>query len=208
MTFPELKDFRLGWVPHYRRVFDHPASIFFKNDIADLASLQMASLSAEREEGYPGFVASIFEIPIDDPIDGIPTSFLKREAVYNILQAPYLELCPKEGRDRSSRGIICTPSTDEVYVKRWGADRFNHNFQRYGVDTVWNWDRDSGLRPCAVYLRHCYLAAKSMGDACFDSFLDDTYLVDRTTTIRRYLEEYPEVLDAVPPPALVGRYSG
>jgi hypothetical protein len=29
-----------------------------------------------------------------------------------------------------------------------------------------------------VYLRHCYFAAKSLGNVCFDSFLDETFLVD------------------------------
>ena len=30
LTFPTLKNFRLGRVPNHRRVFAHPASIFFK----------------------------------------------------------------------------------------------------------------------------------------------------------------------------------
>jgi hypothetical protein len=30
MTFPKLENFRLGRVPNFRRVFGHPASIFFQ----------------------------------------------------------------------------------------------------------------------------------------------------------------------------------
>ena len=65
-----------------------------------------------------------------------------------------------------------------------------------------------GVRPCAVYLRHCVLAAERMGAACYASFLDDTYLVDRSTTIRQYLAQHPEVMSTPPPPALAERYGG
>lgn len=42
LTFPHLANFRLGRVgPKYRRVFGHPASIFFQRDIADLVTLQI-----------------------------------------------------------------------------------------------------------------------------------------------------------------------
>jgi len=67
---------------------------------------------------------------------------------------------------------------------------------------------DSGLRPCATYLRHCVLASINMGKLCHDSFLDDTYLVDRETTIRSYLEKYPEIMNTSPPPELRERYGG
>ena len=33
VTFPTLTDFRLARVPKYRRVFGHPASIFFQRQI-------------------------------------------------------------------------------------------------------------------------------------------------------------------------------
>ena len=41
-----------------------------------------------------------------------------------------------------------------------------------------------------------------------ESFLDDTYLCDRKTSVRQYLEEHPEVLTKLPPPELAERYSG
>ena len=47
-----------------------------------------------------------------------------------------------------------------------------------------------------------------MGEVCLNSFLDDTYLADRRTVVRKYLEEYPDILDTRPPPELEGRYSG
>jgi hypothetical protein len=52
------------------------------------------------------------------------------------------------------------------------------------------------------------LAAKGFCQEAYESFLDCTYLADRVTTIRQYLQDHPEIMDELPPPELVGRYSG
>ena len=206
-TFPDLQNFRLGRVPNYRRVFGHPASIFMQRGIGNLETKELSSLSAEYAEGHPGFICSIFEVPNDDMMEnGLPSeAFLEREEEFNIIEVPYKDFYDA---DSSKKAVLCTSSSDEAYFSRWGEDRFEKNYRQYGIETIWGWKRDSGLRPCAVYLRHCYLAAKSMGDECFNSFLDETFLVDRKTTVREYLEKHPGVLDTTPPPELVGRYSG
>lgn len=64
------------------------------------------------------------------------------------------------------------------------------------------------MLPCRVYLRHCYLAAQKLGPEAHESFLDGTFLSDRQTTIREHLAKDPTILDELPPPNLVGRYSG
>ena len=211
LTFPTLTDFRLGRVPGYRRVFAHPTSVFFQRQIANLDTLEISSLSVEYvSEDFPGFVAVIFEVPNDDRIklkDGkvIPSrEFLEREEEFDIISVHYLEW---DGR-KVENGIICTRSTDERYLERWGKEHFEKHFVKYGVDTIWNWAEDSGMRPCALYLRHCYLAAKSMGEECFNSFLDDTFLIDRKTTVREYLSHNPHVLETKPDPRLHDRWTG
>jgi hypothetical protein len=208
MTFPALENFRLGRVPNYRRVFGHPASIFFQRGIANLETKEISSLSAEPCEGHPGFVCSIFEVPTDDMMkDGVPSlAFLKREEDFNIVNGvTYYSL---DDPSKIGTGVLCTSSDDDTYLSRWSEEHFQKQYKQYGVDTIWGWKRDSGLRPCAVYLRHCYLAAKSMGDECFGSFLDETFLVDRETKLRDYVVNNPQVLEVEPPPELVGRYSG
>merc|ERR1719491_2890157 len=48
-TFPELTNFRLGRVSNkYRRVFGHPASIFFQRGLANKHTQEFSSLSAEE----------------------------------------------------------------------------------------------------------------------------------------------------------------
>ena len=81
-------------------------------------------------------------------------------------------------------------------------------YGKYGVQQIWGWPRDCGATPCPVYLRHCVLAAEKAGPVASDSFLDETWLVDRETTVRAFLATHPEVMATRPPPELVGRYSG
>ena len=205
MTFPDLENFRIGRVRNYRRVFGHPTSIFFRRGIANLTTLEMSSLSAEYAEGHSGFVCSVFEVPNTDMMeDGVPSqAFLEREEEFDIVTVPYME---NDGT--LSEGILCMASTDEEYVKRWGEERFEKYYRQYGISTIWGYGRNSGLRPCRVYLRHCVLASKSMGSECHDSFLDDTFLVDRITTLREYLKQNPQVMTTEPPSDLAVRYSG
>jgi hypothetical protein len=70
-----------------------------------------------------------------------------------------------------------------------------------------------------VYLRHCVLAAwncdsegswskDGVGGIAYNSFLDQTFLVDRVTTIREYINQYPEVMETEPPDSLKERYNG
>lgn len=210
-TFPDLQNFRLGRLPNYLRVFAHPADIFFQRGIADLATKQMSSLSVEPREGAECIV-TVFEVPNKDMMeDGIPSqAFLEREAEFDIVLSPFFELdeSPPRFTTEPKEGIVCKRSTDEAFIQRWGREHFQEAYGKHGIDTIWGWPKDSGLRPCAVYLRHCYLAARRMGVECLRSFLDDTYLVDRKTTVRQYLEQYPEVLETQPPPELAERYGG
>lgn len=229
-TFPDLMNFRLGRVSNrYRRVFDHPTSIFFQRGLTNMETNELASLSAEEiepecESGYRGgFVCSVFEVPreqvyrdeesSDGTITTKPTgAFLEREEEYDIVEVPYTDFSETDRETEVSStnmGILCTRFTDEGFVERWGKDRFDENFGKYGIQTIWDWERESGLRPCRVYLRHCYLAAQSMGQECFDSFLDETFLVDRATTLREYIDQHPGLIEnTVPPPGFEQRYGG
>lgn len=278
LTFPTLENFRLGRVPNHRRVFGHPASIFFQRNIANIETLEMSSLSCEIAEGQ-SFVCSVFEVPNaglsaatataaaaddDAKTDGrgwIPSrAFLEREEEFEIAMVPYENLTPLDADNNDTapmrtetslsddtttstasssssgssaekksqmkkEGVICRRSSDEAYISQWGRARWETQYLKYGVETIWNWKRDSGLRPCPVYLRHCVLASwncggGAKGDAvgwsadddngglCYNSFLDDTYLVDRKTTIRAYLKQYPDVMTMEPPEGLRERYGG
>lgn len=271
LTFPTLKNFRLGRVPNHRRVFAHPASIFFQRDIANLDTLEMSSLSCEYHEGQ-SFICSVFEVPNEglsaaSTSDGdekkagsnnwVPSqAYLEREEEFEIAMVPYYEeMISMDGVDNvnnivpmrtetslsedtttssdsntekptaiKKEGVICCRSTDEAYISLWGEDHWKRQYLNFGVKTIWGWGKDSGLRPCATYLRHCVLASWNCGGGetnndsswssdgsggrCYNSFLDETYLVDRKTTIRDYLKRYPDVMSTEPPESLRERYGG
>ena len=50
--------------------------------------------------------------------------------------------------------------------------------------------------------------AQKLGEVAYASFLDETYLADRKTTLRAYLAAHPEVLTTEPPESLRERYGG
>lgn len=106
------------------------------------------------------------------------------------------------------RALLCVASNDAAYVAQWGRERFEREYAARGLSTIWDWSQDSGLRPCAAYLRHCVLAAQRLGPIAEASFLDETFLVDRSTTIREYLAAHPQVMTTLPPPSLRERYGG
>ena len=135
--------------------------------------------------------------------DGVPgEAYREREEEFDIQSVPYVD-----GSDgsvdggnadvsfKSKTGILCVKWTDEEYVAYWGQERFEEKYTSAGIPTIWGWTKDSGLRPCRPYFRLCLNAAKGMGEQCYNSFLDETFLVDRTTTVRKYLEQYPEVIE-------------
>ena len=161
----------------------------------------------------------------------IPTGeFLQREEEFDITEVPYMDFTDgsSDGDGNTTTnfnnsnssstnsstsgvkmGVLCTRSTDAAYIQRWGKERFDTNYGTYGLDTIWGYGPESDLRPCRVYLRHCVLAAQALGPACYRSFLDETFLVDRTTTIRDYLIDHPGLIETtIPPPGFEERYSG
>lgn len=93
-----------------------------------------------------------------------------------------------------------------------GRQKYTEILQpHYGSVSIWEgWGLASGLLPCPVYCRHCVLASRREGvpPEAARSFVQETYLADRTTTLEEYLALNPEVMEAEPPPSLVGRYSG
>lgn len=201
ITFPDLTNFRRGRVRGYRRIFAHTPSIFVQRGIADTSTLEMSSLSAE-ECSESSFVCTVFEV-VDNGLG--MDAFREREEEFELRMVPFEDL---EGRP-AGVGLLCVASTDAAYNQAWGEERFKRLYTDNGMTTIWTWPRTSGLRPCAPYLRHCVLAAQRLGPLTEASFLDQTYLVDRETTVRQYLAGAGNaVMSTLPPPELAERYGG
>eukprot|EP00914_Ancora_sagittata_P014984 GHVO01029411.1.p1 GENE.GHVO01029411.1~~GHVO01029411.1.p1 ORF type:complete len:242 (+),score=52.10 GHVO01029411.1:26-727(+) len=205
-TFTDVRNFRLGRLKGYRRVFSQPAPMFLERGIADLKERRMCSLAAwqfpkhfpEAEEGEDGgMIISIFEIPKCE----IP-AFYEREEEFDIIEVSAMDMETCE----SVRGLFCGQSSDEAYIERHGEHAFKSRFQAHGVDSIWDMKEPS--YPCSTYCRHCVLSASSHGDEVLNDFLDTTYLWDKKTKLRKYLDDNPWVLDVMPPESLKIRYGG
>ena len=208
LTFPELSNFRYVRVRGKRRVFAHPHLFLLREGLTDPEqTLKLASLSVEpTKDDNISFVAAAFEVCLNDEQR---QSFVNREKGYEIVTTTY-ESIDKNNNDYSNptceksggEGVICVASDDsklDFEVPASIKDRGG----------VWHWSKTSGLLPANIYLRHCILSLKSIGGPPYDSFLHDTYLADRKTTLAEYLEEYSdEVMSSHPPPHLTTRFGG
>jgi hypothetical protein len=181
-----------------RRVFAHPHLFLLGEGVVDFPkTLKIASLSAEPAPSDVSFVAAAFDVVLDDPQR---EAFLRREPEYKIEKISFYAL--EDGGAESEalgEGVICLASSDaDIDVKKPDS-----------IKTVWNWPRDSGLLPLSMYLRHCLLAVEKAGGSAYESFLNDTYLVNRQTTLAEYLAKHgEEVMSSRPPLHLEARFSG
>jgi hypothetical protein len=209
--------FRLGRVDGWRRVFAHPAAVFFERAIAIAATKEVASLSAEPAPAGSGFVVAAFEIPIAEL-----APLLAREEEFNFVRVRVHPLDLGQNGAGGGSGVVakaetegwmCTRSTDDDVLNRPGLrEKYGRHLEpAFGTTSVWGWAEDSGILPCPVYCRHCVLATQRKGvpTAAADSFQDETFLVDRKTTLRQYLAAAgSHVMGSVVPEPLLDRYNG
>jgi hypothetical protein len=120
-----------------------------------------------------------------------------REPEYKITSVPFYE--SDDSNKESGVGVICASAIDTELA--FGPPP--------GVSSIWHFPETSGLLPADVYLRHCLLAVKKVGGQAEASFLHDTHLVDRKTTLAEYLEhEFEQVMASRPPSELAVRFGG
>ncbi|GIL63081.1 hypothetical protein Vafri_17056 [Volvox africanus] len=153
----------------------------------------------QRKRRRCSVVVSLFEVPYN-PAN--VAAFIAREHEFRFVAVEPYDL---NGAPIGRKAVVCARNTDAAYrAARCPPDEWARRWAVHGISSVW---RDDVL-PCRVYLRHCVLAARSLGPEAEDSFLNDTYLADRSTTIGEYLRLHPDIMDEQPPLPLAERYSG
>ncbi|XP_031742775.1 uncharacterized protein LOC101211120 isoform X2 [Cucumis sativus] len=183
-TFPELINFRVARLNGFRRFFGHVAPIFFERGIAKPETKEISSLCSEPCE-EENIIITVFEIKKSE----IP-AFIQREIEFRFL------------------AVLCSRFTDEEFFQvrcKGNKDILFHHYGRHNIDKIWRDD----ILPCRVYLRHCVLAAKNLGEIAYNNFLDHTFLGDRRTTVREYLTRYDSgIMEEEPPESVKFRYEG
>jgi len=180
-----LTNFRTGTVRGYKRVFDHVGIIFIQNLLVEKDSLEISSVCAE-EDPTREMLVSIFEIPETE----IPL-FYQREDFFNVK-----EVDVEEHKDEKKiiRGLMCTrfASDEALIAANFGSkETFENRFKGFYQGRIYRDD----ILPCRIYLKHCLVAAKRLGDEFEANFLNYTFIADRITTIRQYLEAHPGMME-------------
>jgi len=86
--------------------------------------------------------------------------------------------------------LMCLCFTDEGYARRrWGAAAAAAPADTSGARRIWNND----ALPNAGYVEHCLAAAAKLSQEAVISFLDDSVLGDRKTTLRQYCAAHPRL---------------
>jgi hypothetical protein len=102
---------------------------------------------------------------------------------------------------------MCLCATDEEVEARQGEGYIARKYGVHGVSSIWHgWGED--ILPCPVYLRHCVLAARKQGAGAHESFVRETFLADRKTTVEAHLRRRPDIMTTLPPPSVANRYTG
>lgn len=216
LTFPQLSNFRLVRTRGLRRIFSHPHLFLINQEIVDPSkTLRLASLSAEfinddtPNSTTDGFVVAAFDVNLNDDQR---IAFVEREPEYSMEIVPFYELSSKEEEEETDpvgHGVICVACKDDNNLPP-SLDPPRERLTALGL-SVWNWEYKSGLLPADVYLRHCLLAVKKAGPMAEQSFLDETFLVDRTTTLGQYLSlegNEKSMMNSRPPKKLEKRFNG
>ncbi|XP_021730298.1 uncharacterized protein LOC110697245 isoform X2 [Chenopodium quinoa] len=161
--------------------------------------LEISSLSVEPCEGEE-LIVTVFEIQKSE----VPY-FMERE-----LEFRFLAVLPEtiKGKPFENPAVLCTRYSDEEFFNvrcKGSKEVYHQHYGQYNIDKIWRDD----VFPCRNYLRHCVLAAKNLGDAAYNNFLDHTYLADCQTTIRQYLATAGAgIMEEEPPESLKTRYGG
>ncbi len=177
-TVPGLKNFRLGTVVGYRRIFNKVGIVFFEKHGAQLGDLNIASC-ATRYDGETTLICSAFECSETEF-----TAIYEREHRFRWVDVTFTE---KKGQ--ACCGRMCTEYNDDDY--RLNKCVTNSNYVRrvgqYYSGAIWRDD----ILPFPIYLNHCLQAARQQGDEVLENFLATTYLADNVTLIKTYLENKP-----------------
>ena len=214
-TSPNLRNFSVVRVRGYRRVFAHTSPIFFSRNIARKETREIASLSVEECEDA-SFIGCRFEIPMEEY-----PALAMREAEFNFTAVVTRDVETNEvvGGEEDVKSVCCVRGSDALYTSQYckrvlfeGREEESSKcecvkcaLKEFGEPMIWT---DELIFPTRTYCRHCVLAARGLGKAVEDDFLDNTFLADRKTRLREHLERDPSILEELPPESLAVRYGG
>lgn len=183
-TCPSLRNFRLGKVQGYSRVFN---KVDPKSECLDSAHIASWALMAKQNSAT---LITLFEIDKEDY-----PAFARREVDYDLRCVQYSEL----ETGQKGQGIACCGFENDAefhaYLAFHPIQKERHEVRRAELYKGRVWRKDILPRP--KYLALCLEAARALGKNYVENILNHTYLADRRTTLASYLSENADELDYI-----------
>lgn len=194
-TTPSMRNFRLGWVEDYCRVFNLASMINIRRGRAN--GRHLATCTARRRAGSRLRVC-LYEVPVGE----LPALAL-REARLRLVPARFSEDGGDEGgegdaggRRGSGHAVICAELGDAAYrAERCVCD--DEYEEQVGQFYSGDLYRDD-LLPVPSYLLRCVRAHARADAVALSNFLDESFLGDGKTPLRAYLASAVEEITADP----------
>eukprot|EP01041_Mallomonas_annulata_P004310 gene4310-8570_t len=178
-TLPSASNFRKGKLLNFTRFYSLVSVSGIINGFANWETMEVAALAVKPSPG--GVVLGcLFDIPETELIP-----YLEREHRYKPIQ-----ICVEVDTASNSNAWTVIEQSDEEYKNTMTQDQYNQRVGRYYDGQLWG-RRD--ILPLRNYMLTVITAAKFLGgDEYLDNMLDETYLADECTSLRQYLERFPE----------------
>ena len=212
-TFPDLVNFRKGFVKNYVRCFNLVAisSLQFgdleKNKIASLSAVSNEELSEETFQSitskqgldYVEMSCTLFEIPLSPETWH---SYLTREHRYDFRFVP---VHSQDGKENTCQhALICYQYNDECYRTKRCCSYENEFYERvtqHFSGQLWYHTSVAEvgvipIKPIPKYLELCFNAALEMGLECLKNFLITSVMADGRTLLLEYIRtEEPDLYE-------------
>jgi len=185
-TTPSIKNFRKAKIKGYKRVFNIVAISLIISGQSNLETKEVAAVCAVPSSDHFLFV-TLFDIPFEEL-----NSLHEREHRFNIIEVDAEEIDLITNTIRISKALMCVEMTDEEYknVKCKSEEEYFERVGKHYSGKLWRED----VLPNRKYLKFNLESAKKLGQDYYDNYLDTSFLADKKTTIREYLESHPDIL--------------
>eukprot|EP01084_Bolivina_argentea_P039404 72810_1 len=186
-TTPSATNFRPAMLSGYRRIFSlvssrEDAALGLQGGESNSKNVNVAVASVTPDPSCAGIMGCLFEICSTELIN-----WQWREFPYDIVQVKAVDT----SMGSEANALTVVESNDEVVrmkMEALGSDTEDPYLGQIRIYHGQIWGRPDIL-PVPRYLEACLQGAEDIsGKEGRDNFLDTSYLVDRVTTIREYLE--------------------
>ncbi len=174
--FPNAGRITRVTLDHHARCFNSFGTLSLKAGLETKGSPHLAHASAIY---HPNSTLHALAFELDD---ADYQTYVRHEFRYDLKTITVQTRAEKQ----SLEAIICYENVDQnIDATRVGSASIWDLYETYDTQSFWH----TTHLPAKIYLEHCIASARDIGPDMLENFLDASYLHDRKTSMRSYLEE-------------------